>query len=233
MKKLVLTLIVLALGALSLCACDQSVTDATSVSSMKETAKTEQTSSTEETSETEQTDVSLVFPQSFVSPTDEIKVTKTVSGVNIYGMRMNIFVQGYASESLGMDFYLKSNEENAFEFTLMNGTDEDIWQFAPCLAYNFYYDVEASEQGGQIIDLYYTDMMSFAQAESFIELAVGEVKTQRVRLWSAAWQNAEENVCVRSGVIVFPYQLTDGYIGGNTHSVSIDFSYTEVFVSDN
>ncbi len=249
MKKLLLTLFVLVLSAFSLCACNQNEIDETSFSSTdasqteqtseaEETTKMEQTSETEETfetessSETEQTEPPVLLPQSFVSPVDEIKVTKTVSGVNIYGMRMNIFVQGYASESLGMDFYLKSNEENAFEFTLTNGTDEDIWQFAPDLTHRFWFDVAESEQGGQLIDLYYTDMMGFAHVLSFNKIAVGEVKTQSVRLWSADWQNAEENVCVRSGVIVFPYQLTDVYIGGNTHSVSIDFSYTEVFVSD-
>ena len=233
MKRLLLMLFVLVLSVFILCACNQNEMDETSFPSA-ETSQTERTSQTESSSETEQTEQQILLPQSFVSPEDEIKITKTFTGVNEYGMRMDISVQGYASESLGMDFYLKSNEENAFEFTLTNGMELDAWQFAPCIAMQFWFDVAESEQGGQIIKLYYTDMMTFAQAASYNELPIGEVQTQRVRLYPADWQGAEENVCVRSGIVSFPYRL-EPYVSGkgydNTHSVSIELSYTEVFVS--
>ena len=225
MKKSIPQILIFILSIFIFCSCNQNKIDETFLSST-EALQTEQTLQTESSSETEQPEL----PQSFVSPEDEVKITKTFTGVNEYGMRMDISVQGYASESLGMDFYLKSNEENAFEFTLTNGMELDAWQFAPCIAMQFWFDVAESEQGGHIIDLYDTDMMSFAHEISFNKIAVGEVKTQRVRLWPTDWQGAEENVRVRSGIVSFPYRF-EGRGYGNTHSVSIELSYTEVFVS--
>ena len=240
MKKSIQILIFI-LSIFIFCSCNQNKINETSststetsqteqTSQMEETSQTEETSSAESSPQTEQTEQQILLPQSFVSPEDEVKITKTFTGVNAYGMRMDISVQGYASESLGMDFYLKSNEENAFEFTLTNGMELDAWQFAPCIAMQFWFDVAESEQGGQIIKLYYTDMMTFAQAVSYNELPIGEVQTQRVRLYPADWQGSEENVCVRSGIVSFPYRF-EGRGYGNTHSVSIELSYTEVFVS--
>lgn len=239
MKKSIPKILIFILSIFIFCSCNQNKINETS-STSTETSQTEQTSQTEETSsaesssQTEQTEQQILLPQSFVSPEDEVKITKTFTGVNAYGMRMDISVQGYASESLGMDFYLKSNEENAFEFTLTNGMELDAWQFAPCIAMQFWFDVAESEQGGQIIHLYYTDMMSFAQGTSYNELPIGEVQTQSVRLYPADWQDAEENVCVRSGIVIFPYRFEPYVSGGksdNTHSVSIELSYAEVFVS--
>ncbi len=67
----------------------------------------------------------------FESPVDEVKATSSRTDRDRNGLAMTVTFHGYASESLGMDFYLKSNEYFTVDVTLENNTGYDIHQYQP------------------------------------------------------------------------------------------------------
>ena len=63
-------------------------------------------------------------PKGFVSPADEISATKTFTASNEDGLVMEITLHGYASESLGEEFYVKSNEYFRAHVKITNTADQ-------------------------------------------------------------------------------------------------------------
>ena len=64
-------------------------------------------------------------------PEGEVKVTKTITVVHDLGVKMEIVIYGYKDESLGEEFYVKSNEAILTETTVTNTSDQPIYQYLP------------------------------------------------------------------------------------------------------
>lgn len=67
----------------------------------------------------------------FVIPDDETPVLYTVSADNADGLRMEVTVHGYKSESLNKDFYVKNNEYFLVDVKVKNTSDNDLYQLLP------------------------------------------------------------------------------------------------------
>ena len=87
--------------------CSCATTDTTETTDTTDTTQTTETSGTQET----------VIPEDiFISPDDEEKTTKTIVTENDDGMKMEVIIHGYKSESLGKDFYVKNNAVWNFKY---------------------------------------------------------------------------------------------------------------------
>ncbi|MBQ8495831.1 MAG: hypothetical protein IJ489_00040 [Clostridia bacterium] len=93
-----------------------------------ETMDTTETTDTTETSDTAETVIPEVF---FEVPSDEKEVTKTIVTENTDGMKMELTLHGYASESLEKDFYVKHNEVVTMDVKITNTSDHTNRQFLP------------------------------------------------------------------------------------------------------
>ncbi len=130
MKKIVsLCLILVMLVSLVSCAAEnttettpqtQDTTDTTQTSATTENTQTTETSGTQE----------MVIPEDiFISPDDEEKTTKTFVTENSDGMKMEVIIHGYKSESLGKDFYVKNNESICIDAVITNDSENVYKQF--------------------------------------------------------------------------------------------------------
>ena len=67
----------------------------------------------------------------FVIPDDETPVLYTVSADNADGLKMEVTVHGYQSESLGKDFYVKNDEYFLVDVRVTNISENPLWQWLP------------------------------------------------------------------------------------------------------
>ena len=67
----------------------------------------------------------------FIAPPDEQKTVFTVTQTNADGVCMKISVSGYRSESLGKEFYLKSNEYVIIDVEIQNLSSEPFYRIVP------------------------------------------------------------------------------------------------------
>ena len=72
----------------------------------------------------------------FVSPDDEARAVHTVSAENKDGLKMEITVHGYRSESLNREFYVKSNEYFLVDVKVTNTSEKPLWQWLPTYCRN-------------------------------------------------------------------------------------------------
>ena len=98
----------------------------------------------------------------FVSPADEIKTTKTFVATNEDGLYLTFTVEGYASESLGESFYLKSNELIQASVKIMNTSTQKIYQTTAYYCHrnhgNYYAPPECAHEFD--FDIRYTSVIS-------------------------------------------------------------------------
>ena len=66
-----------------------------------------------------------------VQPKGEVRTTKTITVEHDLGVKMEIVIHGYKDESLGEEFYVKSNEPILTETTVTNTSDQPIYQYLP------------------------------------------------------------------------------------------------------
>lgn len=102
--------------------------------------------------------ISLPTPQGFLSPADETTATKTFTAGNEDGLEMEIVLHGYKSESLGEEFYAKSNGYFSANVKITNMTDRMYQQTtSPCCCddplHNHKLIIDLSDENGHAIDL--------------------------------------------------------------------------------
>ena len=140
MKKIISILLLLAM-LVSFASCDTSDMEETSSSAATtdttETTEFSQTTDTSETTDTTETSNTADIVNFFEVPSDEKDVTKTIVTENTDGMKMEITLHGYASESLEKDFYVKHNEIVTMDVKITNASDHTIRQFLPTDCRNF------------------------------------------------------------------------------------------------
>lgn len=122
MKKTLLFLFGLLIIMSCLASCNHDADETTS-------SKEETRESTTQTSATEDSDTETEPP--FVLPTDEMPVLRTIVSENEDGLKMEITLHGYASESLGKTFYVKNNEYFLVDVQISNTSENSFYQCLP------------------------------------------------------------------------------------------------------
>ena len=143
MKKLI-TMILLSAMLLSFASCNSTCNREDCTCNMEETSssstattettehmQTTDTSTTNDTTETSNTEEIIVPEIFFDVPADEKEITKTIVTENADGMKMELTLHGYASESLEKNFYVKHNEVIRIDAKIVNGSEKTYHQFLP------------------------------------------------------------------------------------------------------
>ncbi len=184
MKKTLLKFLCLTLSAILLISCgnpaESSTTESTAVSTTETTTEPSQTTTSETT-----TAPTLPTPEYFVSPEDEAQATKTFTATNKDGIEVNLIVYGYASENLGMDFYVKSSEPILIVSKITNKSTSAIYQTTPHNDRNYFYftsDIADSQGNSLRKDPLYFNI--FADAHSTASLEPSETRTQPIHLFA-------------------------------------------------
>ena len=166
-------------------------------SDMEETSSSTATTDTTETTDTSET----VIPEKFFKvPDDEKEVTRVIKSEKDYGLKMEVTLHGYQSESLNKDFYVKNNEYFIVDVKIINDspTSDKILQFmfTDCRNYDpphnheleFYF---ANRYGDHLIAA--SDHRGFIHPERYIiwELKPGESETYTLKL--AAGKQSESS----------------------------------------
>ena len=197
--------------------------------------KEETRESTTQTSATEDSDTETEPP--FVSPTDEMPVLRTIVSENEDGLKMEITLHGYASESLGKTFYVKNNEYFLVDVQISNTSENSFYQCLPTWCRHFsekynheiFFDI-SDEKGNRLnssafafdcpetIDVWkiepdqsYDWTLKLAagseSSENFDLPADGNSYTAGIQLYDSGIY--ENGICDFEGTISFLYALTD------------------------
>ncbi len=67
----------------------------------------------------------------FDVPEDEAPAEQTVTQTNENGLKLEVTLHGYKSESLGKDFYVKNNEYFTVDVKLTNESADSVYQYLP------------------------------------------------------------------------------------------------------
>lgn len=125
---------ILAAGVSACAGKPEATTQRTSSVSTKATQTTAETSATSESNnETTSSESSAsVTELPAVAPADEVRVQRTFSVSEApNGITLEVTVYGYSSETLGKDFYVKSNEFFRADVKVTNTSEKSFWQFLP------------------------------------------------------------------------------------------------------
>ena len=109
-----------------------------------------------ETSNTDNRVITQPSVQGFVSPSDEMNATKSFSASNEGGLVMEITLHGYASESLGEEFYVKSNEYFRADVKLTNTSDQTYQQlihacYGSIPPHNHEWEIDLKDENGHAL----------------------------------------------------------------------------------
>lgn len=232
MKKLLsLCLILIMLLSITSCGGSEETTASDARETTTDTTKTSVTTDTTQTTET-------VLPNCtetpidpfFISPDDEEKTTKTFMTENDDGMKMEVIVHGYKSESLGKEFYVKNNEFICIDAVITNDSENVYKQFLPTYCHGSHtheIDVDITDGNGHkliVSDAY----QGCPEAIQIWEIAAGAqygFKTKYVA-GKYVWGNTDGNqldiftlydssiytdgVCAFSGTVSFDYYPDEG-----------------------
>ncbi len=246
MKKLLAILLFLAM-IVSLVSCDTNKIEDTSASSTN--------SSSSETTDTSFSDGDLETVQYFVSPADEKRTTKTIVKENDDGIKMEITFYGYASESLGKDFYMKHDEYIRAEVKITNGSEDPYYQTVPtcCVKgqnpHRHEFDVDIADANGHRLTinsayeacpemLYtweikvgetYAFRLNYVAGEALSDFRTGKTKVEDFTLYDGSIYT--DGVCEFSGDISFGYFEPIDIIGQmNDREISADVAFEVVYV---
>lgn len=130
---------ILAAGVSACAGKPEATTQRTASVSTKATQTTAETSATSESnnettsseSSASATELPIVEPPA-VAPADEVRAQRTFSVSEApNGITLEVTVYGYSSETLGKDFYVKSNEFFRADVKVTNTSEKSFWQFLP------------------------------------------------------------------------------------------------------
>ena len=208
--------------------------------------------------ESQSTTASTSGNNPFTSPTDEEKAVYTVSHVNMDEIKIEVTVHGYQSESLGKDFYVKSNEYILADVKVTNLSQDPIYQFLPthcregAIPHNHEIGFDLSHGDYALHSPYSVfdcnaliDVWTLNAGESHewtLKLAAGEVVTfgdfdlpadgfaqhSGIALYDETVYT--DGSCTFSGAFFFDYKKTNKD-GPNNYTVSVPCSIDTVYVS--
>jgi hypothetical protein len=195
----------------------------------------------------------------FVSPDDEARAVHTVSAENKDGLKMEITVHGYRSESLNREFYVKSNEYFTVDVKVTNTSEKPLWQWLPTYCRNgggiphnheIGFDISCGEYGLSSSSIGFMcptgiDIWKLEPGETYewqLKLAAGEEK------WDGSYDLPadedgryagialydqaiySEGVCTFAGEFFFGYRTSK--IGDrNDFSLSVPLTVDVVYIS--
>lgn len=198
---------------------------------------------------------------SFVSPSDEEIAFLTVASSNSDGIKLEVTLHGYKSESLGKDFYVKSNEYVLADVKITNTSDTSVYQILPT------YCRESAEPHNHEIsftisnkDGYFLNSSSFGFAcptmidvweiesgknyEWTLKLAAGKIQSQEYDL-PADGKGTSSGIklygsdiytnasCIFNGEIGFDYAHENlGTDTINEYAIQVELSVEFVYVSE-
>ena len=194
----------------------------------------------------------------FIIPEDETSAVHTATVENTDGLRMEITVHGYQSESLNKTFYVKNNEYFLVDVKVTNTSDAARWQWLPTYCRtsdpahnheigfelaNGEYKLSSSSFGfacGALIDVW--KLEPGATYEWQLKLAAGEVKSggdydlsgdgDGYRTGIDLYENDiyKDGVCTFAGEFSFGYKTSDAE-HFNDFSISVPLSVDVVYIS--
>ena len=195
----------------------------------------------------------------FTAPADESRAEYTVSSSTADGLKMEITVHGYKSESLNKDFYVKNNEYFLVDVKVTNASEKPLWQWLPTDCRNgadphnheIYFDISCGEYALGSSSFGFDcptaiDIWKLEPGETYewqLKLAAGEEKWE----WDGAYDLPadgtgncagislydqaiySDGVCAFSGDFSFDYGLS--MEDSNDRSLSVPMEIDVVFVS--
>lgn len=250
MKKLLILFVSVIMLLHCLSSCDMTPAESTSESLNSSESTSGSLSSGEPTEE----------KKGFLIPEDETEVLRTVSADNADGLRMEITVHGYQSESLNKDFYVKNNEYFLVDVKVTNTSENPLWQWLPTYCRTLMgtphnheikfdlshgkYQLDSSSHGFACPDL--IDVWKLEPGVTYewhLKLAAGEVKNgiddydlpfdgESYRAGIVLYEEDiySEGSCTFAGAFSFDYKLSEEK-GLNTTSLSVPMEIDVVFVS--
>ena len=250
MKKLLILFVSVIMLLNCLSSCDMTPAESTSESLNSSESTSGSLSSGEPTEE----------KKGFLIPEDETEVLRTVSADNADGLRMEITVHGYQSESLNKDFYVKNNEYFLVDVKVTNTSENSLWQWLPTYCRTLMgtphnheikfdlshgkYQLDSSSHGfacPNLIDVW--KLEPGVTYEWHLKLAAGEVKNgiddydlpfdgESYRAGIVLYEEDiySEGSCTFAGAFSFDYKLSEEK-GLNTTSLSVPMEIDVVFVS--
>lgn len=232
MKKILsLCLILVMLLSITSCGGSEETTASDAGETTTDTTQTSVTTDTTQTTETSGTQETVIPEDVFVSPDDEEKTTKTIVTENDDGMKMEVIIHGYKSESLGKEFYVKNNEFICIDAVITNNSEQIYKQFLPTYCHGSHtheIDVDIADGNGHKL----TDRFAFGACPEAIQIweiaangAQYGFKTKYVA-GKYVWGNTDGNqldiftlydssiytdgVCAFSGTVSFDYYPDEG-----------------------
>lgn len=197
-----------------------------------------------------------VIDKNFISPVDEQAAVYYISKVCSDGLKLEVTLHGYQSESLDKSFYVKNNEYFLADIKITNESDTDLYQILPTFCrnqttlpshnheikfdiFNGEYKLHSSSFGFACGDL--IDIWTIEAGKSYewqLKLAAGEPGDDgdlqadgvgaKIKLYDKTVFT--DHVCVFDGEFSFDYKKTKGFeADGNT--VSVPVSIEMVYVS--
>ena len=231
MKKILsLCLILVMLLSITSCGGSEETTASDAGETTTDTTQTSVTTDTTQTTETSGTQETVIPEDVFVSPDDEEKTTKTIVAENDDGMKMEVIIHGYKSESLGKEFYVKNNEFIRIDAVITNDSENVYKQFLPTYCHGSHtheIDVDITDGNGHRLTV--SDVLEGCpEAIQIWEIAAGAkygFKTKYVA-GKYVWGNTDGNqldiftlydssiytdgVCAFSGTVSFDYYPDEG-----------------------
>ncbi len=234
---------------------DQTESTTQTTETTTDTTTTETTTTAETTTETTTAPPPVV--PTFVSPSDEKPATRVITTENEDGIALTVTLYGYQSDSLGKEFYAKSNEYMTVDVEIRNHSDASVYQFLAtyCRGGTHAHEIESelSNENGQTLTRYTyvlncATLIDIWEVEAngggnllTVKLAAGapgeyhdydlpaEVAGFGIKLYDGSiYQDAS---CTFEGDISFSYSATnDGTSTKNSRSVSAHVSVEFVYV---
>ena len=256
MKKILsLCLILVMLLSITSCGGSEETTASDAGETTTDTTQTSVTTDTTQTTETSGTQETVIPEDVFVSPDDEEKTTKTFMTENDNGMKLEVIIHGYKSESLGKEFYVKNNEFIRIDAIITNDSEHIYKQFLPTYCHGSHtheIDVDIADQNGNKLTVS-TVYEACPEAIQIWEIAANGAqygfKTKYVA-GKYVWGNTDGNqldiftlydssiytdgVCAFSGTVSFDYYPDEGddETYKNTLTLKADVAFEVVYQGD-
>lgn len=197
---------------------------------------------------------------SFVSPSDEIRTTKVFTAQNADGIKMEVTIHGYASESQ-QTFYVKNNEYFLVDVQITNTSENTFYQWLPTwcrdASPNHNHEISFAISDGKGNELH-SSAFAFACPERIdvwelspgqscqwtLKLAAGKENSETFDLPADGWDYStgiqlyddsiySDGACLFEGGLSFSYaHLDNGADTKNEYTITTDIDVNVVYVSD-
>lgn len=202
-----------------------------------------------------------IEPPEALSPSDEETAFFTITSSNSDGIKLEVTLHGYKSESLGKDFYVKSNEYVPVDVKVTNTSDISVYQFLPTYCresaepHNHEISFSISNKNGYFLNsssfgFACPDMIDVWEIESgksyewSLKLAAGKIQSQEYDLpadgkeISSGIKLYDSDIytnasCIFNGEIGLDYAYENlGTDTRNEYAIRVELSVEFVYVSE-